>query len=198
MENQISFLSEGYSLEGLFNKANSDYGVIISHPHPLYGGDMYNYVVETISDAFRKKGYSTLRFNFRGVGESQGKYSEGIGEQQDILAAIDFFVNQGIKQIDLAGYSFGAYVNAHIDCKLIRHQVMVSPPVNFIRFDNISKIPCLKLVICGDEDEFAQASLVQTYLETWNPEARLEIISDADHFYNGRLRELEQCLHKRL
>ncbi len=71
---------------------------------------------------------------------------------------------------------------------------MVSPPVNFIRFDKVLQISSLKLVICGDEDDFAQISLLKTDIGSWNPNARLEIISDADHFYNGRLRELEKVL----
>lgn len=197
MEEQIFFMSEHYRLEGLFQHSKSDEGVVITHPHPLYGGDMYNYVVEAVARAFRQNGYSTLRFNFRGAGDSEGQYDQGIGEQNDVRAAIDFMICQNIGHIDLAGYSFGAYVNAHIGCDRIRHQIMVSPPVNFIRFDKISKIPCLKLVICGDEDDFAQISLLKTHLGLWNPNARLEIVSDADHFYSGRLRELEEVFYER-
>ncbi len=197
MEEQIFFISEQDRLEGLFHRSKSDQGVVISHPHPLYGGDMYNPVVEAVARAFQQNGYSTLRFNFRGVGDSEGQYDQGMGEQNDVVAAIEFLIRQNIEHIDLAGYSFGAYVNAHIGCDKIRHQIMVSPPVNFIRFDKISHIPCLKLVICGDEDDFAQISLVRTMVTSWNPDVLLEIISDADHFYNGRLRELEEVFYER-
>lgn len=198
MAEKISFLSDGYILEGLLDLKSRNIGVVITHPHPLYGGDMYNYVVETIADAFRKKGYSTLRFNFRGVGESQGQYGEGVAERQDLISAIGFLSQQGIKTIDLAGYSFGAYINAHVGCQNIRNMIMVSPPVNFIRFDGVKELPCLTLVISGDEDEFASPGEIHRLIPLWNPDARFDIVSDADHFYGGRLRELETLLYSRI
>jgi len=197
MAEKISFLSDGYDLEGLLDLKSNVRGVVITHPHPLYGGDMYNYVVETIADAFQKKGYSTLRFNFRGVGKSQGQYDEGIGERQDVVSAINFLSQQGIKTIDLAGYSFGAYINAHVGCRNIRNMVMVSPPVNFMRFDGVKELPCLTLVVSGDEDEFASPDEIRRHLPVWNADTRFDIISDADHFYGGRLRELEMLLYSR-
>ncbi len=72
MEEKISFISEGHEIEGLFYKNIGNKGVAVTHPHPLYGGDMYNSVVEAIVRVYQKKGYSTLRFNFRGVGRSRG------------------------------------------------------------------------------------------------------------------------------
>jgi uncharacterized protein len=109
MEKKITINSESLKLEGLFNPASTDKGVVLAHPHPLYGGDMYNNVVEALCLAYNECGYSSLRFNFRGVGRSEGSYGNGDGEQKDIKAAIDFFRVEGIKEIDLAGYSFGSW-----------------------------------------------------------------------------------------
>jgi alpha/beta superfamily hydrolase len=188
MENKITFESGGIQIEGLLHQ-NSEKGVIVTHPHPLYGGDMYNPVVETISDAFRKRQFTTLRFNFRGVGGSQGTFAEGIGELEDLKNAFAFLTTSDITEIHLAGYSFGAWVNAHIDLNdgPLSAMLMVSPPVHFIDFKSITKIPKLELVITGDRDDIAPSGLIKKMLPAWNPAAHLEIIPGADHFYFGFL-----------
>ncbi|MCP4109507.1 MAG: alpha/beta hydrolase [Desulfobacteraceae bacterium] len=196
MEKKITFISEGHEIEGLFNKASDDKGVVVTHPHPLYGGDMHNYVVESVVSAYLKKGYSTLRFNFRGTGRSQGSYGDGIGEQQDVISAISYLFDEGIKQADLAGYSFGAWVNSMVPCKenSVHKMTMVSPPVAFIDFKNVSSIPCLDLVVTGDRDDIAPSGMIKKMLPMWNPNARFEVIKDADHFYSGSVDKLESVL----
>jgi alpha/beta superfamily hydrolase len=196
MEEKISFLSGDYELEGLFAKVSGDKGVVITHPHPLYGGDMYNPVVNTIASAYQKNGFATLRFNFRGVGKSQGNYDDGTGEQKDVNSAILYLSEMGIKKIDLAGYSFGAWVNAGLTCEVnpVKNMVMVSPPVGFIDFQPITSINCLKLVIAGNRDNIAPADLIEKMLPTWNQEAHFEVIKGADHFYSGYLEKLESVL----
>ena len=86
---KILFPSGSLHLEGLLIRGKIPKAVVISHPHPLYGGDMDNYVVGLISQAFEEKGWTTLRFNFRGVGRSQGDFDQGIGEEEDVLAAVN-------------------------------------------------------------------------------------------------------------
>jgi alpha/beta superfamily hydrolase len=196
MEEKISFLSGDYKLEGMFAKVSGDKGVVITHPHPLYGGDMYNPVVNTIASAYQKNGFATLRFNFRGVGKSQGNYDDGTGEQKDVNSAILYLYEMGIKKIDLAGYSFGAWVNAGLTCEVnpVKNMVMVSPPVGFIDFQPITSINCLKLVIAGNRDNIAPADLIEKMLPTWNQEAHFEVIKGADHFYSGYLEKLESVL----
>jgi hypothetical protein len=196
MEEKISFLSGDYELEGMFAKVSGDKGVVITHPHPLYGGDMYNPVVNTIASAYQKNGFATLRFNFRGVGKSQGNYDDGTGEQKDVNSAILYLSEMGIKKIDLAGYSFGAWVNAGLTCEVnpVKNMVMVSPPVGFIDFQPITSINCLKLVIAGNRDNIAPADLIEKMLPTWNQEAHFEVIKGADHFYSGYLEKLESVL----
>jgi len=196
MEEKIYFLSEKYELEGLVEKNSMGNGVVITHPHPLYGGDMNNFIVDLIAQAYQKKGFTTLRFNFRGTANSQGSYDNGSGEQEDVHAALATLTKMGIKKIDLAGYSFGAWVNALSisENTAVRNMTMVSPPVSFLDFSSIDSIPCLKLVVTGGIDDIAPADRIKNMCPVWNPKAHLEIINGADHFYSGCLVELESVL----
>ncbi len=196
MEEKIYFLSGKYELEGLLDKQSEDNGVVITHPHPLYGGDMNNFIVDLIARAYQKKGFTTLRFNFRGTGKSQGSYNDGTGEQEDVHAAISTLKQMGIKNIDLTGYSFGAWVNALAIGKsnFIGNMVMVSPPVGFVDFSPVNSIPCLKLVVTGSIDDIAPADRIKNMCPAWNRKAHLEIINGAVHFYSGCLDELESVL----
>lgn len=186
-EEQIFFDSEGLKIEGLLEDLSGDKGVVVTHPHPLYGGEMHNNVVEGMTQAYREHGYSTLRFNFRGVGKSEGSYEDGKGEQGDVGAALKLLSGQGKSSIDLAGYSFGAWVNALGAGKLeqARRMVMVSPPVNFVDFDFLKYDPKIQLVIVGNRDDIAGYKGIEKLMPNWNPEATLRIIEGADHFYWG-------------
>ncbi|SDP67503.1 alpha/beta hydrolase [Desulforhopalus singaporensis] len=192
MDTTLYFRSGSLILEGLYRTGASTQGAVIAHPHPLYGGDMTNPVVETIATVYQNRGYATLRFNFRGVGASEGHYDNGTGEQQDVLAAIEFLVRQGYTSIHLAGYSFGSWVLSRLDelPREIAAMAFVSPPVALIPFKPNLNLPLLRLVITGEEDEIAPPGLVAESLNFWNPEARFEIIDSADHFYYGMFREL--------
>ena len=200
METEISFLSETYEIEGLLVKKSPEQGVIITHPHPLYGGDMHNPVVDTLVAAYQQKGHTTLRFNFRGTGSSQGYFDDGKGEQHDVRAAFSTLLKMGIEKIDLAGYSFGAWVNAQISRKDLpyTHTVMVSPPIGFMAFDGVTSLSNLKLVVTGSRDDIAPPGLLQKVLPVWNSTAEFEIIDGADHFYSGRLNELKAVLQAAL
>ncbi|MBW2641421.1 MAG: alpha/beta hydrolase, partial [Deltaproteobacteria bacterium] len=150
-----------------------------------------------IVHVFNIKGYSTLKFNFRGVGKSQGQYDNGVGEQKDVLASLSFLADLGIQKIDLVGYSFGAWVNAHAALSgdiCVENMAMVSPPVGFMDFREISAMNALKFVITGSRDDIAPADTIKKILPTWNPDARFEIIHGADHFYGGYLSQLESVL----
>ncbi|MCP3955195.1 MAG: alpha/beta hydrolase, partial [Desulfobacterales bacterium] len=123
----IEFTSGDLVLEGLYSEASSNRGVVVTHPHPLYGGDMYNPVVQTVADACIETGLGCLQFNFRGVGRSTGQFDNGRGEQGDVIAAVNWLAEQGAGDIWLAGYSFGSWVNAHVRPEVapIAHQIMV-------------------------------------------------------------------------
>jgi len=113
-EERILFDAQGVKIEGRLGGDCARGAVVITHPHPLYGGDMDNPVVESVARAYAEKGMATLRFNFRGVGRSQGRYDEGMGEQEDVTGAVAHVRELGAGSVDLAGYSFGAWVNARV------------------------------------------------------------------------------------
>jgi alpha/beta superfamily hydrolase len=196
MVGKIRFMSDGYEIEGRLEKSSLQRGVVITHPHPLYGGDMHNNVVAAIARVYRQKGYTALRFNFRGVGNSQGSYGDGVGEQEDVRAAVSYLADLGIGQIDLAGYSFGAWVNALAvrDESPLANMIMVSPPVAFIDFGSISGLGSLRLIVTGSRDDIAPPDRIKKSYAAWNAAARFEVISGADHFYAGYLDKLEAIL----
>jgi len=195
-EKTATFISDRFEIEGRLAAGDQQKGVVITHPHPLYGGDMHNNVVAAVGHTYQKTGATTLRFNFRGVGSSQGSYGDGIGEQEDVRAAVAYLADIGIRQIDLAGYSFGAWVNALAvsDGLKADNMIMVSPPVAFIDFKSISDLSRLKLIITGSRDDIAPADMVEKLYPTWNPTAKFEVISGADHFYGGYTNQLEAVL----
>ena len=142
MARPIRFLCENLWLQGILEDNGAARAMVITHPHPLYGGDMDNPVVMAIAAACRRKGLGALRFNFRGVGASQGAYSDGLGEQQDLLAALGFLRTAGFETPLVAGYSFGSWVNARTAgaAGMDNGQIMVSPPVSVMDF---SAVPAL-------------------------------------------------------
>lgn len=196
MENAATFISTGLEIEGQLAAGDRHKGVVITHPHPLYGGNMHNNVVVAVSRTYQNMGWATLRFNFRGVGGSQGKYADGIGEQEDVRAAVAYLAQNGISQIDLVGYSFGAWVNAlAVGGGLqVDNMIMVSPPVAFIDFKSIANIDSLRLILTGSRDDIAPAGMVEKLYPAWNPTAKFEVIQGADHFYGGYEDKLEAVL----
>lgn len=196
MEKNISINADGIALEGLFQSGPGDKGVVVTHPHPLYGGDMYNPVVQAIIKAYRGKGYSTLRFNFRGTGNSAGQFDNGDGEQKDVRAALHYMRDKGLGTLCVSGYSFGAWVNATAlhSSDEIEEMTMVSPPVAFIDFDAIQPAPTLKLIVCGSLDDIGPPAAVQTWLGRSDTRAVIEIIDGADHFFSGHTAALESIL----
>lgn len=165
-------------------------GVVITHPHPLYGGDMDNPVVSVIQGAFRKKGFTTLTFNFRGVGASTGKFDNGRGEIQDLGYALDHLKALGIQAPWLAGYSFGAWVNAHTQRTDLSRMLLVSPPVAFMDFSEAGAMDCPVAAVTGSLDEIAPPPLVKPLMERLDQESSLVVMEGADHFYSGFTEEL--------
>lgn len=195
-EEKIIIDSGKIRLEGLLKILPGDRGVVVTHPHPLYGGDMNNNVVEAVCRAYQDKGYSTLRFNFRGVGQSEGGYDEGIGEQDDVEAALDYLSDLGKEGIDLAGYSFGSWVNAlGINrYKKVKRVIMISPPVDLMDFSFLINNAKIRLVITGSEDEIADYRSIEERAPSWNSEAIFKVIKGADHFYSRSTGELQKTI----
>lgn len=196
MESNATFISDTLQIEAKLYKGDSDRGVVVTHPHPLYGGNMQNNVVAAVCSAYQKSGFTTLRFNFRGVGHSQGSFGDGVGEQEDVRAAVARLKDLGMPHIELAGYSFGAWVNARAanDGLKVDRMIMVSPPVAFIEFKEIANISSLKLIVTGSRDDIAPANMVKKSYPEWNAAAEFEVINGADHFYGGYESQLEAVL----
>ncbi|MCF8026743.1 MAG: alpha/beta hydrolase [Desulfobacteraceae bacterium] len=196
MEQKIFFpASDGIKLEGALFPGN-DQAAILAHPHPLYGGNMDNLVICEIAAACRARGLTTLRFNFRGAGQSRGAYDQGAGEQKDLLAAADYVQARGARAIDLIGYSFGAWVLAHADTGKLPpgRMLMIAPPAAMMNFDGLRPCSRLKLAVTGSEDEIAPPALVEKLLPRINPAAELRVISGADHFFSSGMAELKTAV----
>ncbi len=196
-EEKIYIKNGSLMIEGLLGRASGSKSVVICHPHSLMGGSMYNNVVEALQNAFALENYSTLRFNFRGVGGSTGVYDEGRGEQEDILAVCEYLKKNGEKGLFFAGYSFGAWVGSKIiegNNNPFSFTICVSPPIDYFNFAWNNLISKINLLICGDCDQFCEPDvLIQKAKEINSP---VEIISGADHFYSGKEKELNNIVQK--
>ena len=195
-EKRVRFASGAIELEGLYCEGQNAAAVAITHPHPLYGGDMLNPVVEAIATAYQRCGFATLRFNFRGTGNSTGTHDQGEGEKDDVRAALDFLHNRNFADVHLSGYSFGAWVNAlamqsGLD---VPATTMVAPPVAFIEFPEMIRLPALVRIIAGSEDEIAPPALIEPQMQLWNPSTRMDVIHGADHFFFGFLDDVSRLL----
>ena len=184
-------------IEGMLWKQPGENGVVICHPHPLMGGSMHNNVVETIRDAFALQKYTTLRFNFRGAGNSTGNYDEGRGEQADILSAHEFLKKNGTKKIFFTGYSFGAWVGSKVleqFNQLFVASVLVSPPHNLFDFNWENLKNKIDLIMSGDRDQFCDTEVLKKKSKIIN--CPMEVIYQTDNFYSGKEKELIDILLK--
>ncbi|MDF1760025.1 MAG: alpha/beta hydrolase [Coxiellaceae bacterium] len=184
-------------LEALVNTVDgSEVVSVICHPHPLYQGTMNNKVVTTIAKACDNSGLSSIRFNYRGVGNSAGSYGDMEGEIEDCLAVIahaqQLFPGQ---KLALAGFSFGSYIASRaaglVDSEWL---VTIAPAVNHARFSDLKNIDCPWLVAMGSKDEVVPFDQVLAWVD--NPPAPLEfeVVEGAGHFFHGDLIELRQIL----
>ena len=158
-------------LEGRYHpqKAKDAPIAIILHPHPQFGGTMNNRVVYNLHYAFHKIGFTVLRFNFRGVGRSQGEYDQGIGELSDAASALDYLqaLKPEAKSCFIAGFSFGAWIGMQL---LMRRPeasgfVSVSPPANMYDFSFLAPCPSSGLIINGEADRVAPPEDVEKLVE---------------------------------
>jgi uncharacterized protein len=162
-------------------------GVIICHPHPLYGGDMDNGVVLAVCASLGEKTIASLRFNFRGVGNSGGSYNEGRGEQDDITAALDYLAT--LKEIDerkigLAGYSFGGMAADAVAMKdnRVKQLALISPVLGDSGWAQLKEYAQPKLILIGDEDTTIVFRPFQKYFVDLR---QYQVIAGADHFWSG-------------
>ncbi|MBM4329163.1 MAG: hypothetical protein FJ118_18610 [Deltaproteobacteria bacterium] len=164
---------------------------LICHPHPLYGGNMHNNVTRALSDSLVERGLVVLRFNFRGVGKSQGRHGDGLEEIQDVKAGMDFLlqvVDPDSPRIVLAGYSFGCWVGFRAASEDPRptHLIGISPPLDAYDFTFLRKETRPKLLVAGDRDFICPVTQFTALVdEIPEPKKGITIEGD-DHFHIGR------------
>jgi len=197
VERRVVFKSESLTIEGLLHlpaNVHEAPGVVICHPHPLYGGSMYNVVVELLCRSLEASGFVALRFNFRGVGMSEGSYGHGVGEVKDARAALGFLKSISspkVTKLGIAGYSFGAYVAARAATEGpdVNGLALISPPFALYDFGFLRTVRGPKLIVMGDRDEFA-GTLTEGLVRTIAGEAKISLIEGADHFWLGHEEEV--------
>ncbi len=165
---------------------------IICHPHPLHGGTMYNKVVTTLARAFQGLGLTTVRFNFRGVGKSQGAFDHGRGEVDDLLAVVKWLQSEmGQQELWLAGFSFGAFIAASGAVQLpVKKLVTVAPPVAHFPMRDLPPILCDWVLVQGDKDDVVPPEEVLVWAENRLPPPKILRFPEAGHFFHGQLGEL--------
>jgi alpha/beta superfamily hydrolase len=171
-------------------------GVVVGHPHPLYGGDMDSPVVARIVEVCIRRGLATLRFNFRGVGASTGRHEDGRGEQEDIRASLTHLEHSlgGGARVALAGYSFGAAVAAVVAATApVAGLALVAPPLRVAEVQLPSAITGPVLVVVGAEDQYCPAAALETMCAAL-PAATVIVIEGADHFFFGSLAPLGEAV----
>ena len=169
---------------------------VVCHPHPLHGGTLQNKVVHTAARAMQELGAPTVRFNFRGVGASDGCYDEGVGEVEDALAACAWArARWHCEALWLAGFSFGSAValQAAIAARPAA-LVTVAPPVGRIIVNPIERPQCPWLVVQGERDELVDADEVRRWASAFALPPRLVMLAEAEHFFHGQLGGLRAAL----
>ena len=171
---------------------------IVLHPHPQFGGTMNNRVVYNLHYAFYQMGFTVLRFNFRGVGRSQGEYDQGVGELSDAASALDYLqsMNNNAKHCWVAGFSFGAWIGMQLLMRRpeITGFISVSPPANMYDFSFLAPCPASGIFIQGTADTVVQPSAVQKLVDKLRTQKHITIhheeIPRANHFFENEQKEL--------
>ena len=180
------------------------------HPHPQHGGTMNNKVVYSLYHAFAQRGFSCLRFNFRGVGRSQGTFSRGEGEMSDAASALDWLQgnNADAPQCWIAGFSFGAWIGMQLMMRRpeINGFISVAPPASIYDFSFLAPCPASGLILHGDKDEMVPISSVEKLATKLSQQKNItidyRIIPGADHFFSDHMdplnKQIDDYLNKAL
>lgn len=186
-EQEVSFPSlDGVGLVGRLSKGQQ--GVILCHPHPLYGGDMDNNLIASLQQGLAEAGFSTLRFNFRGVEGSAGSHGEGEGEKGDVKGAISFLAAHIGYPLYLCGYSFGAYVGwqGAAEDERVAAIICISPPLAMYDFTQFFKDGRPKLIVAGKRDLICPRETLVEFFDHLAEPKSLKVIDGVDHFWWGR------------
>jgi alpha/beta superfamily hydrolase len=190
-------------LEALLNAGspNATHAALVCHPHPVYGGTLHNKVVFHAMKAINSFGVPVLRFNFRGAGLSQGAHDHGAGEIDDVRTALDWLDHEFHLPIIFAGFSFGAAVGLRVACPDERNPAIISlgtpvSPIDNRSYDYDFLRTCTKpkLFVSGSRDQFATKAKLEALVSSLPEPKKLVIIEAADHFFEGRLREMREAI----
>ncbi len=167
--------------------------VVLCHPHPQHGGTMDNKVIQTLARAFVQLGYRSVRFNFRGVGESQGEWAQGVGEIDDALAVVQAYRDAALP-LSIGGFSFGGYVASQVAARLadtqpVERLVLVGPATSTFK---VAPVPPDTLVIHGEADDVVP---LQATLDWARPQALpVVVLPGVGHFFHGQLPRLRSLV----
>ena len=165
---------------------------VICHPNPVQGGTMHNKVVTMVERALRESGLDTVRFNFRGTGESEGSYDEGVGEGDDLAAVVAWL--RRVRPDDalwLAGFSFGSYVTIRNAARLHADALIsIAPPAGRWPFEGFEVPTCPWLVVMGEEDEVVEPQAVFDWIDSLDSKPELVRMPETGHFFHRRLMDL--------
>jgi len=170
--------------------------MVICHPHPQHGGTMHNKVVTILERSMRELGLRTVRFNFRGAGESEGEHDEGYGETDDLFAVIEWVRNsRSDDELWLGGFSFGSFICLRAAQNLKLGQLItIAPPVVRFEFSQLQYPDCPWLVIQGDEDDVVNFDDVASWIDKFNPPPEFLVMEQTGHFFHRRLMDLRGLL----
>ncbi len=202
---EVIFSGPSGRLEGRYTPSTNPNAPIalIMHPHPQHGGTMNNKVVYLLHKSFKENGFATLRFNFRGVGRSQGEYDEGKGELADATAALEWLqtVHKNASQIWVGGFSFGSWISMQLLMRRpeISGFVSISPPANKYDFSFLAPCPCGGLIIQGNQDRIVRQDSVDelAYIvkeQRGEDAIDYRVIDGGDHFFRGMEDTLQENL----
>jgi len=170
---------------------------LVCHPHPLFGGTMHNKVAFQAAKSLHGAGLPVLRFNFRGAGLSEGAHDHGRGERDDVRSALDFLAAEypGLPVV-LAGFSFGAWVGLRVGAEDARVAKLagLGIPVNDSDFSYLHECAKPKLFVVGTDDKFAERSRVESLVASLPEPKRLVFVEGADHFFTGKLDQLDRAI----
>jgi alpha/beta superfamily hydrolase len=190
-------------LEALLNSGaeNATHAALVSHPHPMFGGTLHNKVVFHAMKALIRFGFPVLRFNFRGTGLSHGEHDHGRGETDDVKAALDWLDREFHRPLIFAGFSFGAAVGLGAACPDDRVAAVIGlglpvAPVDerSYELDFLQSCSKPKLFVSGSRDQFGPRAQLEELVNALPEPKKLVIIESADHFFEGRLREMREAV----
>lgn len=172
--------------------------MICCHPHPVYGGTMTNKVVHTVCKTFSKMGVPSLRFNFRGVGQSDGSYDAGVGESEDLLIIARLMQEHWPEQeLWLSGFSFGSWIATQCAVELEASQLLtIAPPIGRFDFETYTLPSCPWFVLMGDADDVVDPKTVFDWIDNQENPPELEKFEGTGHFFHGQIFNMSEILQK--